>query len=123
MVYAFLFLLSIFLLFAVIVMCLEWVGHVKNSLNNVERYGWSSYKRFRMEYEKYEWKTKDDIFRKTLQSRDGNHYIKSDGILISFFNTGMIINNPFSYFLVQNYINNQYEMHKKKIYKREKIKW
>lgn len=84
--------------------------------------GWGNYKKFKKEFNKYEWDL-DNTFTDSLFNYSQGGYLHAS--IYRFDNKGMIMIDPISYLLSVIYINKYIRKHRIKIVKikKEIIKW
>jgi competence protein ComGC len=109
-------LLSILILTILIFLIVHWIVHISMVKNEGCKYGWGTFKRFKKEFDKYEWNNHG--YSSSLFNYCEGGYIHAD--IYKFNNKGMIMRDPFSYLLSKIYIRKHCSYVKPK---RNVVKW
>jgi len=92
--------------------CVPWLGHISMTNGDTQRSGWGSYKKFKENWNKYEWKRLKS-HPKSFENEEAKCYFHAS--IIKFEDKGMKIRDPISYWLVKRYV--------RKLHKLPSVKW
>lgn len=111
------FIMIMFLFFVTFI----WIIDVYVTKGDSYKYGWASYRTFRREYSKYDWKLTYEMLTTSLTSESGNNRISSITYSANFSGVDMIINNPIGYIFTKLFIWKEFKRFNKR--EVEKVKW
>jgi hypothetical protein len=101
------------------ILLITWGVHISMVKGEFCPYGWATYSKFKREFDKYNWEW-DKCFENSLFDYPSGGYIHAS--IFKFDYKGMIMRDPFSYFLSALYIR-RYIRKNIKPYRKDKVKW
>lgn len=107
------------LIIAIFALIINLIVHISMVISNTTYYGWSTYSKFKNEFNKHKWKH-DSVNRYSLFDRQNGGYLHAS--VIKYRNKGMIIRDPISFVLTQFYIRKFIKIHVP-ITKGNVVKW
>jgi len=99
--------------------CLEWSSHIDIVKSYTEKYGWSSFKTFKKNFDATEWTDMDNDKYYVSRYLNKNLISKTSQYIFKFNNIGMIMKTPLAFFRARRYI----IKYKKAMNKKELYKW
>ena len=106
--------LILIIVLGVICLFAPWIGHVYLTKEYRKDYGTASYRKFKSEFDKYDWKLKKFFIGENLYDTAETCEVDPKGLIITFQQSSMIINNPVSFLLTKRYIHKHIKVNKNK---------
>ena len=82
----------------------EWLIHISLTRDFRNVYGLTTYRRFKQEFNKYEWQLEDMLIGKNLVDENKTCDIHDNAAIITFDGAAMIINNPVGFYLTKRFV-------------------